>query len=842
MGLAAARRLARSGAQVTVLEAGAELGGLVVSLEVGGTPLERFYHHVFPPETELRELVADLGLAEQLEWLPSSVGVLTGGRVWPFTGPLDLLRFGPLPPLERVRTGIGALRLARTTDWSALDRVPARDWLAAATGTAARDQVWDPLLRAKFGPAAGRVPAAWMYGRFAQRRGAREGGREVLGYLHGGFKQVFDALAERLPAEGVDLRLGVRATKVATGPDGAVTHVETSAGDLPADAVLWTGALPNLARLVAPDQVDERWTATGRLGVVSVVLETDRALTDTYWINVCDDDLPFTAVVEHTNLLPPEEYGGRHVVYLARYFTDEEEIASRDPEEVADDWVAELDRVFPGAAASVLDRHVSRAAYAAPLVELGHLRRLAPVRTHVPGLYAATTAQIYPHDRGMDAGLRLGARAADLIRDDLGGLPGPHRWRCPVCGGDESEPLYESADGSAVECGLSGDALRPSADAYGALVGPALRCTDCGHGSLAAPVPAGALDDAYADAADPVSLRERAGQVETARRALALVERHVPPRPDGSRGLLVDLGCWTGSFLEAARERGWDTLGVEPSRWASQVARDAGLDVRTTGWEDADLPDGQVACVVMGDVLEHLEDPGAALAAGPPPAGAGRGALRDRAGRREPDRPAAGQPLVVGAADARAVLDAHDHGPAAAPPPLRAGGHAHPRQGLHRPLLRRAPRGLRPAAGRRAGPRARARGPGRPAGRPRPARPAPAGRGAGGLSAPSGRRVGQVRRRSRAHPPAAALQQRVVPAVPEVDGPPTLLGQLVGRPRRPPVRGHVVVRQGDRRDAQQLAEVGDVVGQVLLAPDEAGRRRRGPPGTRAGRRSPTPTC
>ena len=47
-GAAAALRLAEGGREVVLFEAGERLGGLVVSFEIGGTPLECFYHHSFP--------------------------------------------------------------------------------------------------------------------------------------------------------------------------------------------------------------------------------------------------------------------------------------------------------------------------------------------------------------------------------------------------------------------------------------------------------------------------------------------------------------------------------------------------------------------------------------------------------------------------------------------------------------------------------------------------------------------------------------------------------------------------------------------------------------------------
>lgn len=420
-GATAALRLAERGVDVVLVESGERLGGLVVSFEVGGTPLECFYHHVFPHETHIRALVDELGLTPRLDWLPSSMAVLSHGTLWPFTTPLDILRFGPLTPLQRMRMGIGGLRLQRTKAWEPLDELPARDWLRRACGDAAVEELWEPLLRAKFGAAAGLVPAAWMWGRFEQRRGARAraGTGERLGYLRGGFRQLFDAITQRLSGLGVEIRTTTRVTEVARQA-GRVAGVATDSGDVEADAVLYTGGLPGVTRLVPPQYVDPRWELADGLGVLCTVVETDRPLTDTYWTNVCDDAMGFGALIEHTNLVPAGDYGGRHVTYLGRYFTSEEPLAHADPVECSDEWIARLAETLPGFSSdSVLAVHPFRAAYAAPLVTLGYRHRIPDLRAPLPGMYVATTAQIYPADRGMSEGVRLGGEAAAAISDDL---------------------------------------------------------------------------------------------------------------------------------------------------------------------------------------------------------------------------------------------------------------------------------------------------------------------------------------------------------------------------------------------------------------------------------------
>jgi SAM-dependent methyltransferase len=79
-------------------------------------------------------------------------------------------------------------------------------------------------------------------------------------------------------------------------------------------------------------------------------------------------------------------------------------------------------------------------------------------------------------------------------------------------------------------------------------------------------------------------------------------------------GALLDLGCWVGFLLAEARDRGWRTLGVEPSEFASSYARDRlGLEVIRDGLFEADLPEHEFDAVVMGDVIEHIPDGAAAL-------------------------------------------------------------------------------------------------------------------------------------------------------------------------------------------------------------------------------------
>jgi SAM-dependent methyltransferase len=152
------------------------------------------------------------------------------------------------------------------------------------------------------------------------------------------------------------------------------------------------------------------------------------------------------------------------------------------------------------------------------------------------------------------------------------------------------------------------EGLTPTTTRFGTALSDIVRCADCGHMQLALLQREQRLLEQYADAESGDYLPEEDGQRVSARRSLDAIERHAP------RGALLDVGCWLGFLLDEARSRGWTTVGLEPSVFASEYARaKLGVDVRTADLFTADLPEGQFDAVVLGDVIEHLLDPGAAL-------------------------------------------------------------------------------------------------------------------------------------------------------------------------------------------------------------------------------------
>src|SRR5437899_2742799 len=133
-GLVAGRELARRGFAVTLVDRWPDVAGQASAFEVApGVWLERYYHHLFPSDCAMIELHEEL-LPGELEWHPSTVGIFTGGRAYPFVTPRDLLTYAPLPLADRVPLGFVVLRLVGRTDWERMDDIGALEWLRRTCG------------------------------------------------------------------------------------------------------------------------------------------------------------------------------------------------------------------------------------------------------------------------------------------------------------------------------------------------------------------------------------------------------------------------------------------------------------------------------------------------------------------------------------------------------------------------------------------------------------------------------------------------------------------------------------------------------------------------------------
>jgi protoporphyrinogen oxidase len=280
-------------------------------------------------------------------------------------------------------------------------------------GRGAYETVWEPLLRGKFGEAAPEISMAWLWARIHCRTAS-------LGYLEGGFHRLYEALANRFVERGGTISYGAAVDRIQ--PDGAGLAVDVNGPDGARseafDRVISTLPTGLTVRLTPdmPAEYADRHPAPRALGAHCLVLSLDRQLTDVYWIGVNDSDLPFLALVEHTNMVPVAEYGGRHLVYLGNYRRHDDPIFSRTTDELIGDFEAGIKRVNPAFDRSWIQAAWSFAApFAQPVVTPAFARTIPGFDTPVRGLYVANMFQVYPWDRGQNYSIQLAERLVEHL-------------------------------------------------------------------------------------------------------------------------------------------------------------------------------------------------------------------------------------------------------------------------------------------------------------------------------------------------------------------------------------------------------------------------------------------
>jgi protoporphyrinogen oxidase len=420
LGLTAAYRLLQQGVDVTLYERSHDLGGLVGSFDFEGRPADRFYHVVLPTDDRVRGLAAELGLGGEFDFRPTMTGFYDSDRLFSMSTLREFATFPLLAPHDRVRLATFVLRCQRTNDGDALDDVPLLDWLRKTCGKRTVSRLWEPLLDSKFDGQYDDLPATYMWARTKRMSKTRDAaGRELMGWLQGGYQRLVDTLADRIRLLGGTINAGVAVSGVAGSAsgvygiavDGAVQHF---------DHVLCTLLPPQATRLL-PEDVSARIPDHCRyLGVICVILRCDHSVSPYYTLNITDRRIPLTTVVETTHVIDPEWAGG-HLVYAAKYVDPSHEDLARPEADVAADYLGYVERIFTNLDRSAVQAvSVQRARMVEPVHALGGRKRI-PDMFPVPGLAVASTAHVYPEIVNGQAVIGVADRAVDGI---LARLPG----------------------------------------------------------------------------------------------------------------------------------------------------------------------------------------------------------------------------------------------------------------------------------------------------------------------------------------------------------------------------------------------------------------------------------
>ncbi len=269
--------------------------------------------------------------------------------------------------------------------------------------------LWQPLLEGKFGPHYKEVNMAWFWARVKART-------PRLGTFVGGFQAFMEALADEVRRRGAEIRLGTPLERIEPAEEGLRLITRDAAETF--DQGLVTTSPGLLARMTPslPPQYLHGLRSLRAMGAVVMVLALRHRLSEqgVYWHNLPKAaGFPFLALVEHTNFIPPEHFGGEHIIYLGDYLDPDHEYFSLTQDELLARFLPSLTRFNPKFEPSWVRRSwLFRTPYAQPIPPVNHSRSIPPLKTPVPGLWFASMSQVYPWDRGTNFAVEVARRAA----------------------------------------------------------------------------------------------------------------------------------------------------------------------------------------------------------------------------------------------------------------------------------------------------------------------------------------------------------------------------------------------------------------------------------------------
>ena len=427
-GIASALELAKSGKfLITLIEKNKILGGLSSYFQWQEMIWDRFYHVILSTDTQLLEFLNELGLQEQLFWRNTKSGFYGEGKLVSLSSLFDFLKFPFLSPWQKFRMGLGILYSSSIKEPSRLDRIYTRQWLTKVFGRRVYEKIWEPLLRSKLGGAKEKTSAAFIWATINRLYGARSSGtkKEKMGHVKGGYYTILKSAETKLIELGTKVLTNspVFNLELSNHANGQQIKLTTKNGTFKFDKVLLTVDCPTALKMINCNNHHPYFDKIQKieyLGVICVLLILSRKLSPYYVINLLDRDLPFTGIIEATNIVLPEDLGERHIVYLPKYLSSDDPLANMEDVKIIEQFIEKLKKVYPDLKdEEILHKRLFRETCVQPLQELNFSERTFEIPTPVKGVYFVNTSMIYNSTINNNAAITLAHKAVNTILNGI---------------------------------------------------------------------------------------------------------------------------------------------------------------------------------------------------------------------------------------------------------------------------------------------------------------------------------------------------------------------------------------------------------------------------------------
>jgi len=253
------------------------------------------------------------------------------------------------------------------------------------------------LLLAKLGSHYKRVSALFIWTYIKRLFEARESSakKEHMGYINGGYKTIIDTIERELNNQGSEIFKNSIVENIKVD-DYSLALLRNGISER-YDKIIFTGPANLLTKIVDTDLIDVKHKSkeVEYLGVICLVLITNKPITDFYVLNIADESLPFTGVIGLSTIVDLSQTNGKYVTYFPKYVLSSDSILKKSDEDIISLFIKGIHKMFPELDQKDIDEiHVNRAVKVQPLQVLDYSNLVPQVNSKHPDFYVLNTSQL----------------------------------------------------------------------------------------------------------------------------------------------------------------------------------------------------------------------------------------------------------------------------------------------------------------------------------------------------------------------------------------------------------------------------------------------------------------
>lgn len=390
---------------ITIIEREVTTGGLAKGIGTEfGFKIDQFYHFLYNNDSENTiDFFHKLGLHPKVIWRNIKSAVFVKDTLFSIDELSSFMRVKLLLLRDKIQFLISMMRVV-FINFKSLDSILSDTYLIQLFGKNNYKLIWEPLLVSKFAEYAKQIPASWIARRIQVTFFSRSwSGKTRYGYILGTYSPLFKRLESVLRKKNVkfikDQVISIEQV------DNKVVVTTQNTGTSTFDKVVVATPIEVARKLIKNSNVKEQLAKYKELNAFVTLLFLKKKFSDYFWINVNDKKIPFTGIIELTNLTGTKVFKNMHIVYLSQYLSDKSHFDKEDYITNMTSYLKKINNNFQKE--DILKQFHSFASGAAPIPFINYMSSMPPFQSKQNKIFLLNSSMIYPQDRGVGNSIKL---------------------------------------------------------------------------------------------------------------------------------------------------------------------------------------------------------------------------------------------------------------------------------------------------------------------------------------------------------------------------------------------------------------------------------------------------